>query len=77
MSNRIVASRMADRVDVVAWMPPAARRDGLVAAARGWLRQAVSTNGALPAGLRNDLGLPAVMPGYDAVLDFEARRVRV
>ena len=76
MSNRIAASRMAERVAVVAWLPPAAPRTGLLATAQSWLHQAFSAAG-LPAGLRDDLGLAAPVAGYDAVLDFEARRVRI
>lgn len=77
MSNRIAASRTADRIDVAAWMPRTARRNGLAASAGAWVRRAISSEAALPAGLRDDLGLAAVATGYSAVLDFEARRVRV
>jgi hypothetical protein len=77
MSNRIAASRMADRMDVAVWMPRTVRRNGPLAAARGWLARTARAQASLPAYLRGDAGLAAAVPAYDAVLDFEARRLRV
>jgi hypothetical protein len=77
MSNRIAASQMTDRMDMAVWLPAAPRRHGALAAARAWMRQAMTSAVALPAGFREDVGLAAQVPGYDAVLDFEARRLRV
>ena len=74
MSNRIAASRMADRVTLVERMPPAARRTGSLAAMQGWLRQAMTTRdvATLSGRMRQDIGLAAVAP---VALDFEARRL--
>jgi hypothetical protein len=74
MSNRIAASRMSDRLELVAWMPRSSRWSDLVASAQGWLVRPVGDERMLSARLRRDVGL-ATVPETTGVRDFEARRL--
>jgi hypothetical protein len=77
MSNRIVGSRITNRIELDAWAARISRWDGLMIAARGWLRQEVALQDvlALSPHIRRDLGLADVVAARDGMLDFETRHL--
>jgi hypothetical protein len=74
MSNRSAASRISDRVELVAWTPQTSRWAEFRATAESWLRQDTMPH-PVPPQLRRDLGLADAAAAGDSVLDFEARRL--